>query len=265
MRSTFKTRLVKLGVNLILSLVAGTLGGLLREDWNGLILQGMAQELSVVKSGSNPNVTIWIHNYAAAAKKTVAQAEDEINRILVKAGVDIKWIDCPVSAKEMMGNSLCQERMSPLTLGLVILSNFDERHGKKGRSTPLGAAELFAGGHDSHYIYVNYETILDPMHRGRLTTYELLGVTVAHELGHILLRSSSHSSDGLMQARLQKKDLEEALCRRLFFNPRQEELIRIEVNARRNLQTLQTAQGLSSEESPSMPQVSLQADGNSTK
>ncbi len=265
MRSAFKTRIVKLGVNLMLFLSAGTFGELRQEGWNGLILQGMAQEPSVVKSGSNPNITIWVYNYAGIAKKTLAQAEGEIDRIMAKASVDIDWIGCPVSEKETIDNSLCQERMSPLTLGVVILSNFDERHGKKGRSTPLGAAELFASGHDSHYVYVNYETILDPMHRGRLAIYELLGITVAHELGHILLRSSSHSAEGLMQARLRQKDLEDALYKRLFFTLHQAALIRDEVNARRDLQTLQTAQGLSSQESSSKLPVSLQSGGVTPK
>ncbi len=265
MRSTFKPQLVKIGISLMLSLGAGTLGGLLQEGWNGLILQGMAQEPSAIKSGSNPTITIWVYNYTGVAKKTLAQAEGEIDRILVKAGVDIEWVSCPVSEKEMINNSLCQERMSSLTLGLVILSNFADRHGRKSRATPLGAAELFAGGHDSHYVYVNYETILDPMHQGRLTTYELLAVTVSHELGHILLRSSSHSADGLMQARLQKKDLEDALYKRLFFTPLQTVLIRSEVNARKNIQSLQTTPDLSSQESPSQLPVSLQTDRLSPK
>lgn len=107
--------------------------------------------------------------------------------------------------------------------------------------------------------------MLEPMHQGRLTTCELLAVTVSHEFGHILLRSSSHSAEGLMQARLRQKDLENALHRRLFFTPRQAALIRGEVNARKNIPSLQTAQDLSSQESPSKLTESLQAGGVSHK
>jgi hypothetical protein len=61
-------------------------------------------------------------------------------------------------------------------------------------------------------------------------------VAAAHELGHILLGSSSHSPDGLMQARLKPKDLENASFGRLFFTSRQAATIRAEATIRNNLQ-----------------------------
>jgi predicted Zn-dependent protease with MMP-like domain len=159
-----------------------------------------------------------------------------------KTGIGIEWIECPISEEELKGNMNCQERMPPLTLSLIIRSNSAEHISGKSHATPLGSSMLLASGHDSQYIYLYSDAIVDPQNRHGLPLYQMFSIVAAHELGHILLRSSAHSSFGLMQARLKQKDFADASFGRLFFTPQQAEIIRAEVSVRRNLQALQTAQ-----------------------
>ena len=48
---------------------------------------------------------------------------------------------------------------------------------------------------------------------------------MAHEIGHLLLHSTSHSSGGLMRAEFRPADLKKAGQRQLKFTPEQAEAI----------------------------------------
>jgi hypothetical protein len=58
---------------------------------------------------------------------------------------------------------------------------------------------------------------------------QLLGHAIAHEIGHLLLNSSTHSSAGLMRARWSSKELIRASQGDLLFNASQAETMRGEV------------------------------------
>jgi len=54
----------------------------------------------------------------------------------------------------------------------------------------------------------------------------LLGIAIAHEIGHLLLPDNSHSQTGLMRAKWGKADFWLAQRSQLFFTAEQGELIR---------------------------------------
>jgi hypothetical protein len=54
----------------------------------------------------------------------------------------------------------------------------------------------------------------------------LLGVVIAHEIGHLLLPYGSHSASGLMQGDWDSRQFLLARTRRLWFTAQQAELIR---------------------------------------
>jgi hypothetical protein len=51
----------------------------------------------------------------------------------------------------------------------------------------------------------------------------LLGHVIAHEIGHLLLKSSAHAPEGLMRADFLRADLKKAAQRQLLFSPEQAE------------------------------------------
>jgi hypothetical protein len=53
---------------------------------------------------------------------------------------------------------------------------------------------------------------------GQITLPTLLGCVIAHEIGHLLLRTTSHTSEGIMRADFGKPDMvAKAVQRRLIF------------------------------------------------
>jgi hypothetical protein len=65
---------------------------------------------------------------------------------------------------------------------------------------------------------------------------------MAHEIGHLLLGSNSHSATGIMRAQWSRKDLQRASLEILRFTPAQAERIRADVLARiKQQETLQAS------------------------
>jgi hypothetical protein len=60
----------------------------------------------------------------------------------------------------------------------------------------------------------------------------ILGCVIAHELGHLLLGSNSHSSAGIMRSPWGQKQVREALMGTLLFTAEQAELMQAQVRAR---------------------------------
>jgi hypothetical protein len=60
---------------------------------------------------------------------------------------------------------------------------------------------------------------------GIIEVSDLLGCVMVHEIGHLLLHSTMHSSEGLMRAKYRPVDLKKAGQRQLKFTPEQAEAI----------------------------------------
>ena len=54
---------------------------------------------------------------------------------------------------------------------------------------------------------------------------DIMGCVMAHEIGHLLLHSSSHSSEGIMRADFRQSDLMKGVQRLLVFTPAERETI----------------------------------------
>lgn len=65
----------------------------------------------------------------------------------------------------------------------------------------------------------------------------ILGCVTAHELGHLLLGSNSHSSTGIMQSPWREKQVREALDGTLLFTAEQAKRLRAEARIRMESQT----------------------------
>jgi hypothetical protein len=73
----------------------------------------------------------------------------------------------------------------------------------------------------------------------------ILGCVIAHELGHLLLGSNSHSGSGVMQPRWERKQLRQAMTNALLFTPEQSKLIQAEAQTRTSMQSAKhKAQGV---------------------
>jgi hypothetical protein len=66
----------------------------------------------------------------------------------------------------------------------------------------------------------------------------ILGCVMAHELGHLLLGSNSHSDKGIMLPRWEANQVRQLMMGTLLFTPDQSKLMRLEAHARSDRQSL---------------------------
>jgi hypothetical protein len=60
----------------------------------------------------------------------------------------------------------------------------------------------------------------------------ILGCVIAHEVGHLLLGTNSHSGSGVMQQRWERRQIRQAMTGTLLFTPEQAKLIQAEMQKR---------------------------------
>ena len=108
----------------------------------------------------------------------------------------------------------------------------EERLGRASGDV-FGFSPLMADGREGRLAYVLYHSIREYVvkyivpEQGAL----LLGLAIAHEVGHLLLPHNSHSHRGIMRARWDRRDLEFAAAD-LVFTAQQAKSIRDEVARR---------------------------------
>ena len=82
------------------------------------------------------------------------------------------------------------------------------------------------------YASVFYQRVADVAESGKISTGKVLGHAIAHEIGHLLLGSNSHSPAGLMKADWKSGDLKLLDMGRLHFSPKEGSLMRADVASR---------------------------------
>ena len=147
-------------------------------------------------SAANRQITIRIRDYAQAAPSVRRHAEQAAGEILAKAGVDTRWIECPVGSSS---TGACAGPMTTLVLVVNLLPrSMSDRLRRAG-----GVLGVAIEASDNKFAYVAsifYDESKDHAEEFQVNFGELLGDVIAHELGHLLLGTNSHSSSGLMSA-----------------------------------------------------------------
>jgi hypothetical protein len=148
--------------------------------------------------GTEQTLAIRLYDQAQVPHRMIHLATEEAARVLRAAGIRISWEQPPAEAPEDRGIDMrsADVRQPDERPYLVV---------RLTRATPagivpgaLGFALPFArtGAHASIFF-----DRVEALTVARSTaTYVILGHTIAHEIGHVLLRSSEHSTGGLMQA-----------------------------------------------------------------
>ena len=170
-------------------------------------------------------ITLRVYNYAHIPPALLSHAEEEATTIFRQAGVEAAWVDCPLSGAELDRFPACQQPMGGADFALRILSAaMTERAPAGGEALgfALPCPEDLAGC----YAEVFYQRISDWASGAEISAYQLLGHAMAHEVGHLLLGSNSHSRDGIMRPQWNPDDLRVIARASLRFTPEQTERLR---------------------------------------
>ena len=186
-------------------------------------------------------LTVSVFNDAAVPQSILAEARTRAGVILERAGVSLDWLDCGTPG-DRPPTSGCSAIAFPRHLSVRLVS------------LPSGAGEDTFGhcfqnaDGEGNYAVVYFGALAASRSTDVVHTGELLGLVIAHELGHLLLGLSSHSPTGLMSPVWKSAELRLAVQGNLFFTDEQQHRIRSRYLAaaarfKKVTKTLQAASG----------------------
>ena len=162
-----------------------------------------------------PQVTINVYNDAQVPPQVLTKATQEATRIFRKIGVDTVWIECHSSEADTERSSECRPPSGPIVLALRIVP-WSARRGQAVFGTAFLSREKRGTYCDLFYASV------DKLHRDwHVSLSRVLGHTMAHEVGHLLLGTDAHSQIGIMQPNWQGEELRRIEMGVLLFTPEQ--------------------------------------------
>jgi hypothetical protein len=176
---------------------------------------------------ARPWVTISVYDYAHISAELLTAAERDAQKIFRRAGVETVWVTClPIPEKIESQNcyvvnaSHLMLKILPHAIGAQV----------RERSDVLGTAIVDEKG-VGYYGYAFYDRVQRVAEEHRLG-HALLGDVLAHEIGHLLLGSNSHTVSGIMCAHWNGEELRRISEGTMFFAPNQSRLMRDRVGSR---------------------------------
>jgi hypothetical protein len=167
------------------------------------------------------DITISVYDYAHVSIDSLAAAEEDARRIFRQAGVETAWATClPKPGKVQPGDCYTVDATH---LMMKILPRAISAQARD-RSDVLGTALLDEKG-VGYYAYVFYDSV-QRIAEERKLGHAMLGDVLAHEIGHLLLGSNSHSVSGIMSAHWHGEELRRISEAAMLFTPSQSRMLR---------------------------------------
>jgi len=149
------------------------------------------------------------------------RTENEAARIFRSAGIEIQWINCLKKGEA----ETCHHVLGSNEFMLHIVPRGKTR-------TDLVFGEAFLGEDGSgKYTDIFFDRIQAASGPPELDTAQLLGAVAAHELGHLLLGSRSHSRAGIMQPVWERECLRRIWMGSLLFTREQSQSMQLRFGA----------------------------------
>lgn len=161
-----------------------------------------------------PTVVVHLADLAGVGSEGLARATAQADRVFEAAGIRVVWAD----AKEGPGARACEG----LNVFVTLLSPRQSSE-QGGRESALGRATHAEG---QAWIFPDRISLL--AWRKSMDERALLGLVIAHEVGHLLLPGSDHSSNGIMTAGIDT----DPRAVRARFTPQESAAIRARVESR---------------------------------
>ncbi len=154
---------------------------------------------------------VRLYDYARLSPAMIEWATEDAKEVLSEAGIPTRWLDCSMSLSDEELDPACRVPSGPTVVVLKILpremaERFTVPEGSFGFAVLSDKANGF--GSQAVVFYHRVNELAADMDSYRSVA---LGHILAHEIGHFLLGSGSHSNQGIMKATWQNGDLEKAI------------------------------------------------------
>ena len=151
------------------------------------------------------------------------QALDQARKALDAASIDVIWRMCPASPS-------CNAPLAPGELAIRIVRAPAPQH--YSGTLPLGDATIDTRTGAGVLATVYVDRIEWLAHETGTDSRALLGRAIAHELGHLLLATTTHGPVGLMRAHWSQEEVRRGLPRDWSFAPTELAAMRRRAEAR---------------------------------
>jgi hypothetical protein len=175
----------------------------------GLPLSGTAQEL-----------TVRVYETVAISPSELESARTEAKAVFDDAGVALRWRTCAAvdGAAESFPN--CDDPIGPTEVIVRILD-------AAPRTPPsaLGDSLITVDHRDGSLATVYADRVELTARSARIPVGVLLGRTIAHEIGHLILGTTEHPAKGLMRANWSGEELLQNRAPDWVFSKREKQTI----------------------------------------
>jgi len=196
----------------------------------GLSQRAGAQAPFPVGKRASLRITLRMYNYSIS-HDLLNRSEGEASAILHQTGLEVDWVDCPLTADELESYPACREPLGAADFAVKILNakeakQLSKRRGVLGRALECPSVQIGCSA------YLFYKDVPELAKRAGVSEAQLLGHALAHEIGHLLLGPNSHSASGVMRSNWQQQEMQRLSQSFLIFTEEQSRLMQDEVSAR---------------------------------
>jgi hypothetical protein len=136
-------------------------------------------------------ISVRICNSVHVQDKMLDQAKTEASFVLHTGGLTVTWLDCSTETME--------QELGPRDFVLCLVA-FRLSGADRPSQHVMGSTSV-ANRTQQNYVFVYYDSIAKTAsdHAAEWQTYQILGYSIAHEMGHLLL-GGEHTRRGVMRA-----------------------------------------------------------------
>jgi len=153
------------------------------------------------RAPASARVTISVYNDAEVPADVLKLAENEASQVFRLAGIEVTWLNCRLPAVSEEASRDCREAVFPEHLHLRIVRR---SLGLKGETMGIS---FQADDGSGCYADLFYEPMEQLHQSDGADIASLLAHVAAHEIGHLLLGTNSHSTEGIMHAHWTAQEL----------------------------------------------------------
>ena len=162
---------------------------------------------------------------------TPPELEDQIRTarrsatgILDRARIHIDWLECGLPRMARESSGACTQPLQSHELVVRILSTGTLVSRPDADTLGFAFVDLHAGGGSLATVFADRVRLM--AERAGVAPAELLGKTMAHEIGHLLLGTNEHTAQGLMRACWSSADLRRNRATEWLFGGREGDVMR---------------------------------------
>ena len=167
-------------------------------------------------------LTIRIYNYAGVPPAELAAARANADRIFQDAGMSLNWVNCRVP--NSMEGDACS---GPLHDGAEFVLRLQTASAQSIPSrVSLGSSLIDTRSGGGVLMTIDPRLVGAVAAQAEADPSLVLGRAIAHELGHLLIGTTRHSTHGLMRALWSQRELRGNMAADWRFSADQAELMR---------------------------------------